>query len=394
MQDIDNNMDDLFRKAVDNYTLQAGESSWDIIVSQLSDDLATASAENNHIKGTVTNGIILLAFLLIPLSTAMLSFYNTGNALMRAGNSAYHLNILPQQQVNSITLSRPSGQTSSIKLAVNKIEANGTSAPFYTNEMHTNTPVITQAGAEEKASKNNTAAVDLSVNSNKLPEAVASNQQKVTADKQPITITAHSPQKPYLYAGITTGFAFNEVKNQGFRKPGFDIGVIAGYSVNKNISLEIGLVYSRKYYFSDGKYFSMDKMSGSMPADMKVLSLQGSSNLYQVPVAIKYDIVHRKASNFFSTAGISSYILTKEKNDYQTSVNGVQQSMKGMYKNVSAGLASSIDMSIGYEHTIRKGADIRIQPYLQIPLKGMGMGSMQVLSAGMHIVYILPDSNR
>ena len=69
-------------------------------------------------------------------------------------------------------------------------------------------------------------------------------------------------------------------------------------------------------------------------------------------------------------------------------MNGVQQNMKGMYKSVSAGFASSIDMSVGYEYTTRNGAGIRIQPYLQVPLKGMGMGSMQVLSTGIHIAYV------
>ena len=90
-----------------------------------------------------------------------------------------------------------------------------------------------------------------------------------------------------------------------------------------------------------------------MPAEMKVLSLEGSSNMYQLPVAFKYDIIYKKGIHLFSSAGISSYILTKEKNDYQVSMNGVQQNMQGMYKHVSAGFASSIDVSIGYEYTAR-----------------------------------------
>lgn len=131
----------------------------------------------------------------------------------------------------------------------------------------------------------------------------------------------------------------------------------------------------------------MDKMGGSMPADMKIISVEGNSNLYQIPIAIKYDIAHKKEGNFFASAGISSYLLTKEKNDYQTSINGVQHNMIGLYKNVTAGFASSMDVSIGYEHTLQQRATIRIQPYLQIPLKGIGMGSMQVMSTGIHIAY-------
>src|SRR5437764_1267056 len=99
MQDINNNMDDLFRKAVDNYTLQPGESSWDTIVSQLSNDDATIPVDINHKKNSAANGIFLLVLLLIPLSTAMFSFYHGGNASAKAGNAAYLLDTQPKQQV-------------------------------------------------------------------------------------------------------------------------------------------------------------------------------------------------------------------------------------------------------------------------------------------------------
>jgi hypothetical protein len=393
MQDIDNHMDDLFRKAVDNYTLQSGESNWDNIVSQISDAPASIPVEINHKKNNTTNGgIILLVLLLIPLSTAMFSWYTDRGTPKHAGNTADLLSIYPQQQRNNTT----SSARKNIQRRPASVTARATSAtvPLYSTSVKTNTLAIT--GLKQKK---NTAEVSIknpetiysSINPNALPEATRSatgNQQNDAGNKQPITTHANYRQKPHLYVGLTAGLAFNEVKNQGFGKPGFDIGIIGGYRVNRNISIETGLVYSTKYYFSNGKYFSMDKMSGSMPADMKVLSLEGSSNLYQVPVAIKYDVVHRKASAFFSSAGISSYILTKEKNNYQTSMNGMQQNMQGMYKNVSAGFASSIDLSIGYEHTLRKGTNIRIQPYLQVPLKGMGIGSMQVLSTGLHIAYV------
>ena len=386
MQDIDNNMDDLFRSAVDNYTLQPGESNWDTIVSQLSNDDAIIPVEINHKNNTAVNGIFLLVLLLIPLSTAMFSFYYRSNASAKTGSAAYLYDTQPQQQVNNTTTA---AKNITVKHTAYNIERAKTVVPFYSIKINTNTLVIT--GISHKRNDENAATIYSSINSLALPDNVKkliSNQQNTVENRQPITTHASSLQKPHLYAGVTAGLTFNEVKNQGFNKPGFDIGLLAGFRINKNTSIETGLVYSKKYYYSNGKYFSMDKIGGSMPAEMKVLSLEGSSNLYQVPLVVKYDIVHKKTSTFFASAGISSYILTREKNNYQTSMNGVQQDIKGMYKNVSAGFASSIDISAGYEHTTGKGANIRIQPYLQVPLKGIGMGSMQVLSTGIHIAYV------
>ncbi|TKK71504.1 hypothetical protein FC093_00315 [Ilyomonas limi] len=392
MQDVENDMDELFRKAVVNYTLEAGADNWDTIVAQLSDDSSVMPVEINRKENGAANAIFLLLFLLIPLSTAMFSYYSN-NAVGKSNSHAAAVSYSsPQQEINNNTIT---GKQNSITYSADKTERIiPTIGPFYNNETDKSVQAITPTAPVKNVEKKNSKQVDSIYSKNSFTASPAGsqivnmNQQKSNDGRQqPITTNTHTPQKPHLYAGIIAGLALNEVKNQGFKKPGFDAGIIAGFRINKNAAVEVGLLYSKKYYFSNGKYFSMDKMSGSMPAEMKVLSVEGSSNLYQLPVAIKYDIVHKKSSTFFSSAGMSSYILTKEKNDYQTSMNGVQQNMKGMYKQVSAGFASSIDVSVGYEHTIQKGTTIRIQPYLQIPLKGMGMGSMQVMSAGIHIAY-------
>jgi hypothetical protein len=394
MQDIENDMDDLFRKAVDNYTLQSGVSNWDVIVSQLSEEDDTAAAvEITYKKNTAVNIIFLSLLLLIPLSTAMFSYYSSGlTATKINNNTAGFSSKQAPPEVNDYTTVNKK-QKDERHSAGKRENIKAVKPLLHTTEINKNIQAKTQASTitEEVHLSGATPDSIYSANTSNASSASAEaiNNQQQTADnkQQPITPKINPLQKHHLYAGVVAGLAFNEVRHQGFKKPGFEVGLIAGYTINKNMAVETGLVYSKKYYFSNGKYFSMDKIGSSMPAEMKILTVESSSNLYQIPVNIKYDIVHKKGAAIFSSAGISSYILTKEKNNYQTSMNGVQQSMKGMYKHVSAGVASSIDISVGLEHTLQKAASMRIQPYLQIPLKGMGMGSMQVMSTGIHIVY-------
>lgn len=399
MQDVEKNMDDLFRKAVDNYTLQPGESNWETIVSQLSDDddRAVIPVSINHKNTTAKNAISLLVLLLIPLSTAMYSLFYNGSSSKEWGEGTTISPGISQPGVNSTPV-----ESKQNKAAFSKAKSKNTTtvqAPVYATLTTKNiqqsstpaTPIKRTEGINETQLVDSTYAASQIDNPQTARIGIEMNtttqQQSSDNEQQPITPKRKSLQQHRLYAGLMAGVAFNEVKNQGFKKPGFDVGIIAGYRISKGISLEAGLVYSKKYYFSDGKYFSMDKMSGSVPTEMKILSLEGNSSVYQIPVAIRYNIVYKKEATIFASAGISSYILTKEKNDYQTSMNGVQQPMIGMYKKVSAGFASSFDVSIGYEHELQKTAIIRIQPYLQIPLKGMGMGSMQVMSTGIRIAY-------
>lgn len=66
-------------------------------------------------------------------------------------------------------------------------------------------------------------------------------------------------------------------------------------------------------------------------------------------------------------------------------MNGAQQNMASSYKNKSRSLAANYDISGGYEHKIGKSILFRIEPYLQIPLKGMGVGSMRMKTSGLRI---------
>ena len=78
-------------------------------------------------------------------------------------------------------------------------------------------------------------------------------------------------------------------------------------------------------------------------------------------------------------------MIPADKNNYLVSMNGSQQTMISSYKNKSRSLAASFDISAGYEHKIGKSNYMRIEPYIQIPLKGMGVGSMPMISSGLRI---------
>jgi hypothetical protein len=149
-------------------------------------------------------------------------------------------------------------------------------------------------------------------------------------------------------------------------------------------------MYDRKNYFSSGEYFDMSKLSATMPASMKLLSMEGSCSVFEIPVKIKYNLRSKGNSHFYSTAGISSYIMTNEYNKYRSVTNGTEQNITGKYSDNARYLAAALDVSLGYESEIGSYGNIRIEPYLQIPLKGIGMGSLPVMTAGLHIGFTRP----
>jgi hypothetical protein len=392
MQHVEENMDDLFRKAADNYMPNPGESRWDAVEPQLLNEPAASAAPVMVIKKKEKrNGLLLL----LPFIAGGLSYYfinhNNEKPLTTISNSTKQIYRQAQNQQ----------QKNDGKLNVNKEKV------YWNLKNNTGSQKITYAqntsAVDPNVSMQNISKRNIMVESSaeKLPGLVkeisktlpvATTEENINIGRDTNTQINHASSAKKIiiatkykrvYAGIVLGPEFNQVKNQGFRKAGFNAGLIAGYKLNKNISVETGLLYSKKYYFTDGKYF--DKKASSMPADMQIISLKGSRNLFEIPLDVKYNIVYAKASSVFASAGISSYILLKENNQYHASVNGNQQNLKGLYKNVSTGLVSSIDFSIGYEHTIGKQSAVQIRPYMQIPVKGLGAGNMQILSTGINI---------
>ena len=79
-----------------------------------------------------------------------------------------------------------------------------------------------------------------------------------------------------------------------------------------------------------------------------------------------------------------SYLLTNEENEYILLVNGAEMNVTSTYPDASKYFASAIDISFGYEYFFNPLTSLRIEPYVQIPLKGIGVGSMRVMSSGIH----------
>ncbi len=178
----------------------------------------------------------------------------------------------------------------------------------------------------------------------------------------------------------------NSVKNQDIKKVGFDIGLIGGYRFNRHISVETGVLFSQKYYTTAGKYFNMKEIGPMMPAAMKVMEVKGASKFVEIPVHLRYDVFRKKSHRFFSSAGFSSSVLTEESNQYHTSLNGTEGMMYATYRKKRSYFAASFDLAIGYEKNIGTKANIRIQPYIQLPVKGIGVGNLKVMSPGLHLV--------
>ncbi len=64
------------------------------------------------------------------------------------------------------------------------------------------------------------------------------------------------PRRQGIYLGFVGGPLLTEVKSQGSKKAGYDIGLFAGYTLNKKFSIETGFYYTHQYFYVSGEYYN------------------------------------------------------------------------------------------------------------------------------------------
>lgn len=189
--------------------------------------------------------------------------------------------------------------------------------------------------------------------------------------------------KKGLYYGLVFSPDLTTVKMQRTSNVGYNIGLLAGYRFGKNLSVETGVLYERKYYYSTGQYF--DKTKTPWPQDMDVLNVDGWCNMYEIPVNVRFTFATGKKSSWYVNGGMSSYIMKRQKYDYTYEYYGQPETRNWTYKKTMADWFSIIHLGVGYERPAGVLGILRVEPYVKIPARGVGIGDLPVTSVGVNI---------
>lgn len=184
-----------------------------------------------------------------------------------------------------------------------------------------------------------------------------------------------------VYYGIIAGPDFSSIKSQEIKNVGSGAGVLLGYRFSKRWSAEISGIWGSKKYYTDGKYF--DKSAAQIPWSVDIYYLNGGCNMIEVPLNVRYLFSPHK-NTFFLTAGFNSYFMKKEKYTYKADANGMVYDGYRKYTNSGNHFFSNLQLSAGYQYKLFDKIQIRVEPYLQVPLRHVGIGKMPITSAGVH----------
>jgi hypothetical protein len=190
-----------------------------------------------------------------------------------------------------------------------------------------------------------------------------------------------------LNIGFTFGADYTDAGGITNNQLSNNIGITLGYYLTNKISINTGLIYSNKFYWAQGhnqnrpNYSTYPNTTNAWAPDIEYIN--GSCNMYELPLTIRYDFAKNDKTLFFVNAGASSYFLLKQTNIYYTH-NGGGRPVAWLSKDESQsnywfGVG---DISVGLETDLGKGFSFQAEPFFRVPLQKMGVENLKMYSYG------------
>ena len=184
-----------------------------------------------------------------------------------------------------------------------------------------------------------------------------------------------------LVIGIATGPDYTNGGGISNDQLSNNLGVSVGYYFTNRLSLNTGLIYTKKYYWSNGQGF---RIPGFWPgSSFPVEFINGSCTMWEIPLSVRYDLPAGAKTKFFVDGGLSSYLMQKE--SYTLFYhNGNRFFGKEFDSDQHHNyLLSVVSISAGLEHELGKGFSFQVEPFVKLPTTGMGAGNIKLNSYGL-----------
>jgi opacity protein-like surface antigen len=185
--------------------------------------------------------------------------------------------------------------------------------------------------------------------------------------------------KQLLELGLMAGPDMSTVAFGPLYKTGYNFGLQIGYRFSNRWSVNTGIIYTKKFYQADSQHFHYKNPSWNWNLD----KVKGNCSMWEIPVNVRYDVSFNDKRRWFVSTGLSTYLMDKE---YYTlhyiSSSGTPYPVPLYTDSNSSYLFSIWNLSVGMERSLGKRFSIQAEPYLKVPLKGLGTGSMRMDSYG------------
>jgi hypothetical protein len=159
-------------------------------------------------------------------------------------------------------------------------------------------------------------------------------------------------------------------------RPVYGLGL--SYTLNR-FTIRSGFYATRKIYTADPK----DYKPTIPPASANLYQIDANCKIYEIPVSVAWNFAKKKNHSWFGAAGLSSYLMKQEDYDYIYKYpGGPPVSYRWSVTNENKHIFSVLSLSAGYTRKLGKTFSFSAEPYVKVPLTGVGLGNVKLNSGG------------
>jgi opacity protein-like surface antigen len=207
-----------------------------------------------------------------------------------------------------------------------------------------------------------------------------------TTSAQKVTTNSKKRVKNSAFSNLGLTFSMGpDLSFVGMNKPGkFTMSYGAGlsYKLAKRLTVQSGFYVSRKLYSSDSASYNPSGPFWTFYPNMQ--NINADCKVYEIPVKLSYSFGEKGKHNWIAGAGISSYLMKEEtyRYEYKTSA-GQNTSRSYTISNTNKHYFSVLSLNGGYQYNFNKRVSVSAEPYIKLPLTGIGFGKVKLKGTGM-----------
>lgn len=192
------------------------------------------------------------------------------------------------------------------------------------------------------------------------------------------------PKRRKLTFSVTAmaGPDFSAIKSFEGSKGTLNFGLLLNASISDRITLSSGVKYGPKNYSANGYSYHMQNSSRAS----KVEGIDASCNILEIPLQVSYSLVKTGNKQIRVASGLSSYLMLREEYNFRYNHYSGYKDYLLVKNNENQHYLSVLTLSGSYEIRPKpSGIRVAIEPYLKLPLGGVGEGNVRLKSSGISL---------
>jgi hypothetical protein len=223
---------------------------------------------------------------------------------------------------------------------------------------------------------------------NRLTDSMAESPIAVIPPDTAQTLPVVRPIRPLRFVvGAVFSPDLSTIGLRNFDRPGTNFGLSVQYQFSKRWSVQTGILQSQKNYRALPSQYQLppNVYWGVWPS-----SISAVCRMIDVPINVRYDVFLRphptglfSSARWFVSAGATAYWISRETYQYNYA-NPNDPRIKQRNKETSTGRQgiSNLNVSVGYERQLNRRFSVQVEPFLKMPLRGIGAYKIRLVSTG------------